>query len=127
MSQRQSPTGPPHACRHRWIVTHTRMPGPSRWPRWRYLRCKRCGMRLKTEERIMEEEQAMNMPLSRAPIRPRRCTEGQLKKVGVTLCDVHRLVLQCDACGQIWSPNLLSGGRLPRGYWKCPRGCHQDS
>lgn len=27
-----------------------------------------------------------------------------------------------DNCGQIWSPSLLAGGRLPRGYWKCPRG-----
>jgi hypothetical protein len=115
------------ACRHRWAVTHTRMPGPDRWPRWRYLRCKRCEMRLKTEERIVDEEQPLNMPLSLAPIRPRRCTEGQLRKVGVTLCDPRRLVLECDACSQIWSPMLLPGGRLPRGYWKCPNACHDDS
>jgi hypothetical protein len=126
MSQCLSPAEPPHVCRHYWAVTHTRMPGPGRWPRWRYLRCERCGMRLKTEERIVEEEQLMNMPLSPAPVRPRRCTEGQLKKVGVTLCDRHRLVLRCDACGQVWSLNVLPEGRLPRGYWKCPTGCHRD-
>jgi hypothetical protein len=24
----------------------------------------------------------------------------------------------------LWTPNLLPGGRLPRGYWQCPNGCN---
>ena len=34
------------------------------------------------------------------------------------------LILHCGFCGQGWSPMLLEGGRLRRGYWKCPNGCH---
>ena len=55
---------------------------------------------------------------------PDRCTEGQLKKVGVSLVSLSNLLLRCDRCGQGWSPNLQPGGRLPRGYWKCPKGCN---
>jgi hypothetical protein len=51
----------------------------------------------------------------------RRLVEAQ-----VSVVDSHRLILQCDQCGQCWSPNLLSGGRLPRGYWKCPNGCSSE-
>ncbi len=56
--------------------------------------------------------------------RPSRFTEGQMKKVGVTIENRDHVLLRCDACGQSWSPNLLSKGRLPRGYWKCPRSCN---
>ena len=40
-------------CEHHWQVTHTRSGWPSDpWPRARYLRCRRCGLRVKTEERL---------------------------------------------------------------------------
>jgi len=55
-------------------------------------------------------------------LRPRRCTQSELAKVGVELLDERGLQLRCCNCGQIWSPNILAGGRMPRGYWKCPRG-----
>ncbi|MFH1282343.1 MAG: hypothetical protein ABII27_01610 [bacterium] len=32
--------------------------------------------------------------------------------------------LECMSCGQEWSPMLRPGGRLPRNYWQCPRGCN---
>ena len=51
---------------------------------------------------------------------PRRCTPGQLAKVGVTIADRSSRILECLACGRRWIPLLQSGGRLPRGYWKCP-------
>jgi len=47
-----------------------------------------------------------------------------LRKNNVELIDKYRTLLQCKQCGIIWSPNLLSGGRLPKGYWKCPNGCN---
>jgi hypothetical protein len=28
--------------------------------------------------------------------------------------------LRCMICGMTWSPCILPGGKLPRGYWKCP-------
>lgn len=33
---------------------------------------------------------------------------------------------RCQQCGQVWSPNSPAGGRLPRGWWKCPNGCNAD-
>jgi len=49
--------------------------------------------------------------------------QKQLKAKGVTL--LKTLVLQCETCNQVWSPNLLpDGGELPKGYWQCPNGCN---
>ena len=59
---------------------------------------------------------------SKVGLRPRRCTQSELAKVGVELLDERGVQLRCCNCGQIWAPDLLAGGRLPRGYWKCPRG-----
>ena len=56
--------------------------------------------------------------------RPRRCNAPQLAKVGVEIIDEHQLHLSCTRCGQVWSPMQCAGGSLPRGYWKCPRGCN---
>ncbi len=56
--------------------------------------------------------------------RPLRFTERELAKFGVEITDSHRVWLRCTNCGQGWSPNLLSGGRMPRGYWKCPNECN---
>ena len=47
-----------------------------------------------------------------------------IKKHNVTLADEKRLLLQCNECGKGWSPNLDLGGRLPKGYWKCPNKCN---
>lgn len=50
----------------------------------------------------------------------------RLRTAQVSVVDPHGLLLQCDRCGQCWSPNLLSGGRLPKGYWKCQNGCNSE-
>ena len=50
--------------------------------------------------------------------------ERELRKRGVLLLDPSRVLLECEQCGQRWSPNLLSGGRMPKGYWHCPNGCN---
>lgn len=57
-------------------------------------------------------------------VRPARCTEGELAEVGVRLLNSENTLLQCDRCGQKWSPDLLPGGRLPARYWHCPNGCN---
>jgi hypothetical protein len=46
------PTLEQWGCNHQWHVTHTRSGWPEPWPRIRYLRCRRCGLRAKTEERL---------------------------------------------------------------------------
>jgi hypothetical protein len=59
--------------------------------------------------------------------KPKRFSAAELDK-----CDVRiecrtggRIHLSCTACGTAWSPNLVAGGHLPRGYWKCPNGCNR--
>jgi len=52
---------------------------------------------------------------------PRRCNAAELKKVGITVVDEHRLILSCDACRDCWWPLIQSGGKLPRRYWVCQR------
>jgi hypothetical protein len=49
-----------------------------------------------------------------------------LAKLGVEILDKSKVHLSCNNCGQGWSPNILAGGRLPRGYWKCPNGCNHQ-
>ena len=59
-------------------------------------------------------------------IRPSRCTIGQLDRVGVDLIDEYMPLLGCQECGHRWRPNILGGGKMPRGYWKCPENCNAD-
>lgn len=61
-----------------------------------------------------------------APARPRRRTQGELANVGVQLTDPSRNIFHCVLCGVGWAVNLRPGGRLPRGYWKCPQGCNGE-
>jgi hypothetical protein len=60
------------------------------------------------------------------PARPKHATVRQLAKVGVELRDIltNASCIKCKQCGQTWSPVRPSGGKLPRGYWKCPNGCN---
>lgn len=58
------------------------------------------------------------------PSRPRSYTEQELAKVGIRLVDAERAHLYCEACGLGFSPDFITGGKLPRGYWRCPNGCN---
>lgn len=51
MRRLQPPTLAQWACLHHWKTTTTRT-GPDPVVRVRYLRCRRCGLRVKTEERM---------------------------------------------------------------------------
>lgn len=53
-----------------------------------------------------------------------RYTEGSLRRAGVEIIDSARVLVECQKCAQRWSPDLRSGGRLSRGWWKCPNGCN---
>lgn len=46
--------------------------------------------------------------------------EQRLQKANVECIDEMRSTLKCKHCGCTWSPNIKEGGRMPRGYWKCP-------
>lgn len=60
------------------------------------------------------------------PRYPRRFCASELAKFAVDLENTDRMILRCNRCGMAWLPNLLHGGKLSRGYWKCPRGCNWD-
>ncbi len=81
--------------------------------------CTRAAKRLRRIHRRTEMEHQTVLR------RPRRFTDADLDKAGVT--SVRLGVLQCAQCGQIWSPLLRSGGKMPRGYWRCPNGCNADA
>lgn len=57
--------------------------------------------------------------------RPKSYTPGQLANAGLEMLDLSWL--RCMSCGAAWSPNLRTGGRLPRNYWKCPNGCNAEA
>ncbi len=57
--------------------------------------------------------------------KPQRFNINQMEKVGVKVLDSDRILLECEKCGQKWSPSLLSGARLPKNYWRCPNGCNK--
>jgi len=66
------------------------------------------------------------MPQIEEKVRPARFTPAELKKVNVEVGEgwPYSTALWCLACGIFWAPMLQRGGRLPRGYWKCPKGCN---
>ena len=60
--------------------------------------------------------------------RPARLSAGEMAKVGVDYRQENNgeVFLTCQNCGSAWSPNMLAGGKLPRNYWRCPKGCNSD-
>ena len=54
---------------------------------------------------------------------PHEISEYQLKKVGVRIVNPESLTIGCSRCAQSWTIRQ-KGLRLPKGYWKCPRGCN---
>jgi hypothetical protein len=64
---------------------------------------------------------------ARATLRPTRFGPSELKKVGVELLGgALEILLRCSSCGATWSPELVGGRNLPRGYWRCPKGCNKQ-
>lgn len=50
-----------------------------------------------------------------------RFTDAGLARVGVEILDPARIWLRCKTCGATWSPKPGKRGRLPNGWWKCPK------
>ena len=48
----------------------------------------------------------------------------RLRKKAVAILNERNLLLKCEACGQVWQPMLKPGGKLHKGYWRCPRDCN---
>ena len=57
---------------------------------------------------------------------PRKLSVESLERVGVLWNgSLFEMILQCVECNAVWSPDKLRGGGLPKGWWKCPRGCNE--
>lgn len=41
----------------------------------------------------------------------------------VIILDERTLEFKCKVCGRKWFPSILSGGRLDKSSWQCPKGC----
>ena len=54
----------------------------------------------------------------------RHMSGAELDKLGIAILDKQDLVLQCKQCEQTWVPGLDASGKLPFGYWLCPRNCN---
>ncbi|MEA2708131.1 MAG: hypothetical protein QOF78_732 [Phycisphaerales bacterium] len=79
----------------------------------------------------------MNNPPRERP----RLGASEMARVGVTIIDHARVVLQCDICETQWQPSLDAAGArtvgffsrtaprdvLPPDYFKCPRGCNHGA
>jgi len=53
-----------------------------------------------------------------------KLSDSDLKKVMVRLLDRTNVILVCENCFTRFSPNVQPGGRLPRYFWRCPKGCN---
>jgi hypothetical protein len=49
---------------------------------------------------------------------------AQMAKVGVRLLNRYGQVLECEKCGEQWTPQQAADGSLPRGFWHCPNKCN---
>jgi ribosomal protein L37AE/L43A len=57
---------------------------------------------------------------------PHEYTKAQLKKVSISIVRFSPAVLRCEQCGETWQVKQ-KGLRLPKGYWKCPKGCNNKA
>jgi hypothetical protein len=55
----------------------------------------------------------------------RKMADADLARLGIRLHNKQDLVLQCTTCGETWSPQLDSNGKLPFDYWVCPANCNR--
>jgi hypothetical protein len=55
----------------------------------------------------------------------RHMTDAELARLGVRLIDRQEINLQCKACGETWSPQLDSNGKLAFDYYVCPANCNR--
>jgi hypothetical protein len=57
-------------------------------------------------------------------IDPRRMSGEQLAALGVQILNKYDLLLECRTCGETWTAQTDSNGRLAPGYWECPNRCN---
>lgn len=51
--------------------------------------------------------------------------ERMTERKNLSVESYNPIRLSCNQCRSIWSPQLRANGRLPKYYWKCPKGCNE--
>ncbi len=54
----------------------------------------------------------------------RHMTDAELSDLGIQLVNRADVILKCVGCGEAWTPQLDSDGKLPFDYWICPARCN---
>ena len=55
----------------------------------------------------------------------RHMPDSELANMGLRMHNREGLVLECAKCGETWTPQLDSAGKLPFDYWVCPARCNE--
>jgi hypothetical protein len=54
----------------------------------------------------------------------RHMTHAELSALGVRIVNRTDLILGCTKCGETWTLQLDSSGKLTQDYWVCPLKCN---
>ncbi len=49
----------------------------------------------------------------------------KIENENLTLVDSEKFILKCNKCGNTWKIETRDRLRLPKGYWKCSKGCNE--
>ena len=50
----------------------------------------------------------------------------KMEQKKIELVEGAEFTLRCQICGSTWTPEMEGRKRLPKGYWRCPKGCNED-
>jgi hypothetical protein len=96
MRQLKPPSLQQWGCMHQWHVTNTLSGWPDSWSTVRYRRCQRCGLRVKTEERLAVPWDEGALVAQVRQLLPERQAVA-LRKQGITtlpLAGLNRLLMK---------------------------------
>ena len=51
----------------------------------------------------------------------------KLEEKEVETLDGPEIILRCKTCGSTWKPDMRGRKRLPKGYWRCPESCNENT
>ncbi len=54
----------------------------------------------------------------------KRSIRDALRKHNVEVIDAQRGTFACGVCGNRWTVDIPSSGRMPDGWWRCANGCN---
>jgi len=55
----------------------------------------------------------------------RHMTDAELARLGIRLINRVEITFECRTCGERWTPQLDSNGKLSFDYYVCPANCNR--